>query len=173
MAKVAVYPGSFDPVTNGHLDIIRRANNIFDTVIVAVFHNPNKNPLFTMDARVEMLEEALADFDNVEVDGFTGLLTQYIEEQRGDVIIRGLRAVSDFESEFQMALMNKKLAPKVETLFMMTNTEYAYLSSSTVKEVASFDGCIEELVPKHVIKRLRKKLEEEDRIVKKSNSEQD
>ncbi|AGB41157.1 pantetheine-phosphate adenylyltransferase [Halobacteroides halobius DSM 5150] len=165
MAKVAVYPGSFDPVTTGHLDIIRRTSNIFDEVIVAVFVNPNKNPLFTREERVEMLEEVLKDFNNVMVDDFAGLLTEYLKEQDGDVIVRGLRAVSDFESEFQMASMNKKLAPEIETLFMMTNTKYAYLSSSAVKEVASFGGCIEELVPEYVIDKLIKRLKKEDKMV--------
>ncbi|GAB6098524.1 pantetheine-phosphate adenylyltransferase [Halanaerocella petrolearia] len=169
MAKVAVYPGSFDPVTNGHLDIIERASNIFDEVIVAVFVNPNKNPLFTREERVEILEEAVQNFYNVEVDSFAGLLTQYLKQNDGDVIIRGLRAVSDFESEFQMASMNKKLAPEIETLFMMTNTKYAYLSSSAVKEVASFGGCIEELVPQHVIDQLIKRLKEEGKMVKEDN----
>ncbi len=169
MAKIAVYPGSFDPVTTGHVDIIRRASNIFEQVNVAVSHNPNKDPLFTMEERIEMLEKAVEDFENVEIEGFTGLLTDYVEAHRGEVIIRGLRAVSDFEYEFQMALTNKKLAPEIETLFMMTNTEYAYLSSSTVKEVASFNGCIEDLVPAHVIGRLMKKLEEEGRLITKED----
>ncbi|GAB6139094.1 pantetheine-phosphate adenylyltransferase [Halanaerobaculum tunisiense] len=165
MANVAVYPGSFDPVTNGHLDIIERCNNIFDRVIVAVFFNPNKDPLFTREERVEMLEEILSDFDNVEVDAFAGLLTQYLKQHDGDVIIRGLRAVSDFESEFQMASMNKKLAPELETLFMMTNTEYAYLSSSSVKEVATFGGCVEKLIPEDIIDKLFKRLEEKGQLV--------
>ncbi|MBM7556430.1 pantetheine-phosphate adenylyltransferase [Halanaerobacter jeridensis] len=168
MAKVAVYPGSFDPVTSGHLDIIKRANNIFDKVIVAVFNNANKEHLFTKEERVEMLEEVLDDKPEIEVDSFTGLLIDYIEQHHGEVIIRGLRAVSDFESEFQMASLNKKLAPEIETLFMMTNTEYAYLSSSAVKEVASFGGCVEELVPDYIIDRLMTKMEEEDKIITES-----
>ncbi|OCL25976.1 pantetheine-phosphate adenylyltransferase [Orenia metallireducens] len=165
MSNIAVYAGSFDPVTNGHLDIIERASRTFDKVIVAVFHNPNKSPLFTMEERMEMLAEAVQDFDGVEVDGFEGLLIDYINNQKAGVIIRGLRAVSDFEAEFQMASMNKKLAPDIETLFMMTSTEYAYLSSSSIKEVASFGGCIEGLVPDHVIKRLIKRLKEEDKMI--------
>jgi pantetheine-phosphate adenylyltransferase len=165
LSNIAVYAGSFDPVTNGHLDIIERASRTFDKVIVAVFHNPNKSPLFTMEERMEMLAEAVQDFDGVEVDGFEGLLIDYINNQKAGVIIRGLRAVSDFEAEFQMASMNKKLAPDIETLFMMTSTEYAYLSSSSIKEVASFGGCIEGLVPDHVIKRLIKRLKEEDKMI--------
>jgi pantetheine-phosphate adenylyltransferase len=166
MAKVAVYPGSFDPVTSGHLDIIERANNIFDKVIVAVFNNPNKDHLFSREERVAMLADVLADNPEIEVDSFTGLLIDYIEQHHGEVIIRGLRAVSDFESEFQMASLNKKLAPEIETLFMMTSTEYAYLSSSAVKEVASFGGCIEELVPDYIIDKLINKMKEEDELIK-------
>ncbi|KXS39612.1 MULTISPECIES: pantetheine-phosphate adenylyltransferase [unclassified Candidatus Frackibacter] len=158
MTKIAVYPGSFDPITNGHLDIIERTTKIFDNVIVAVFHNPNKKPLFSMEERVEIITEAVADFENVEVDSFEGLLTDYIKQQKAQVIVRGLRAVSDFETEFQMASMNKKLEPEVETIFMMTNNKYAYLSSSIIKEVSNFGGCIEDLVPEHVISRLKKKI---------------
>ena len=171
MAKIAVYPGSFDPVTSGHLDIIRRANNIFDKVIVAVFNNPNKDPLFTKEERVEMLEEVLEENPEIEVESFTGLLINYIEQHQGEVIIRGLRAVSDFEAEFQMASLNKKLAPEIETLFMMTNTEYAYLSSSVVKEVASFGGCIEDLVPDYIIGELTKKMKEEDMLIKEESED--
>ncbi|TDX52187.1 pantetheine-phosphate adenylyltransferase [Orenia marismortui] len=165
MSNIAVYAGSFDPVTNGHLDIIKRASRIFDKVIVAVFHNPNKNPLFTMEERMEILEEAIIDYEGVEVDGFEGLLIDYIRKHKAKVIIRGLRAVSDFESEFQMASMNKKLAPEIETLFMMTSTENAYLSSSSIKEVASFGGCIEGLVPDPVIPKLINRLREEDKMI--------
>ncbi len=167
MSNTAVYAGSFDPITNGHLDIIERASRIFDKVIVAVFHNPNKNPLFTMEERVEMIEEAVKDYDNVQVDGFQGLLIDYMNKQEAGVIIRGLRAVSDFEVEFQMASMNKKLAAEIETLFMMTSTKYAYLSSSSLKEVASFGGCIEGLVPQHVIPKLIERLTEENKMIKK------
>ncbi|SJZ30266.1 pantetheine-phosphate adenylyltransferase [Selenihalanaerobacter shriftii] len=158
MTQIAVYPGSFDPITNGHLDIIERTTKIFDNVIVAVFHNPNKKPLFTMEERVEIIEEAVEEFDNVKVDAFEGLLTDYIKHQNAQVIVRGLRAVSDFETEFQMASMNKKLEPDVETIFMMTRNKYAYLSSSIIKEVANFGGCIEDLVPEHVIPKLMDKI---------------
>ncbi len=165
MKSIAVYPGSFDPVTNGHLNIIRRASKIFDKVIVAVFHNPNKDPLFTMEERVKMLEDVTQNHEKVEVDGFEGLLTDYVRQKKANVIIRGLRAVSDFEAEFQMASMNKKLADNIETIFMMTSTEYVFLSSSTIKEVASFDGCIEGLVPQIVITRLKKKLKEKGKMI--------
>ena len=158
MTKIAVYPGSFDPITNGHLDIIKRTNSIFENVIVAVFCNPNKTPLFSMEERVEMLEEAVAGFENVEVDAFEGLLTNYARQKGAQVIVRGLRAVSDFETEFQMASMNNKLDSGVETIFMMTNNRYAYLSSSIVKEVAEFGGCVQGLVPDNVVAKLEERL---------------
>lgn len=156
--QAAVYPGSFDPVTNGHLDIIERTDKIFDNVIVAVFCNPNKTHLFSMEERVEMIEEAVADYDDVRVDSFEGLLTDYVKQQEAQVIVRGLRAVSDFETEFQMASMNKKLEPEVETIFMMTRNKYIYLSSSLLKEVSSFGGCIKDLVPENVIPKLQEKI---------------
>ncbi|MCK8827826.1 pantetheine-phosphate adenylyltransferase [Natroniella acetigena] len=165
MAKIAVYPGSFDPVTNGHLDIIERSNNIFDKVIVAVFNNHTKKPLFEMEERVKMLKQAVKEYDSVEVDCFTGLLTTYLKQKEAKVIVRGLRAVSDFESEFQMASMNKKLASDIETIFMMTSTEYAYLSSSIVKEVASFEGCVRDLIPEFIIDRLFDRLRERDLLI--------
>lgn len=145
--KTAVYPGSFDPVTNGHLDIIERAAAIFDRVIVAVSVNSKKQPLFTMEERVKLLKEVLAPYDNVEVDYFEGLTVDYVIKKQAQTIIRGLRAVSDFENEFQMAITNKKLRPQVETLFMMSKANYSFLSSSLIKEIASFKGCIREFVP--------------------------
>lgn len=157
MMRTAVYPGSFDPVTNGHLDIIRRAAKMVDKVIVAVIHNPNKSPLFSLEERMELLKKVTKDIDNVEVDCFTGLLVDYVKEKNVDVIVKGLRAVSDFEYEFQMALVNKKLNPKVETIFMMTSSEFSYLSSSIVKEVFRFNGDINELVPDVVIKAMKDK----------------
>ncbi|MCL4424399.1 MAG: pantetheine-phosphate adenylyltransferase [Firmicutes bacterium] len=156
---IAVYPGSFDPATNGHLDIIERAARIFDQLIVTVFRNAGKNPLFTMEERVELLREATAHIPNVRIDSFGGLLTQYAKEQGARVLVKGLRAVSDFDYEFQMALMNKKLDPELETLFMMTGQKYSYLSSSIVKELAGFGGCIEGLVPPNVAKRLMETIE--------------
>ena len=157
MTKKIVYPGSFDPVTNGHLDIVERAAKIFDEVIVSVFYNPNKEPVFTMDERVEMLKKSTKDLHNVRVDSFSGLTTKYVNSIGGEAILRGLRAVSDFEGEFQMASMNKHLDEKIETIFLMTDTKYAFLSSSVIKEAAYFDGDIKELVPDFVYQKLRNK----------------
>ncbi|MFI5358831.1 MAG: pantetheine-phosphate adenylyltransferase [Halanaerobiales bacterium] len=157
MQQVVVYPGSFDPVTNGHLDIIKRAAKIFDKVIVAVFKNPQKKPLFTMEERVELLKEATKDLEKVCVDSFSGLTMDYVRSKKAIAIIRGLRAVSDFEGEFQMALLNKELNNEVETIFFMTDIKYAYLSSSAVKEVAQFGGNIDGLVPEVVKKALAEK----------------
>lgn len=162
--NIGVYPGSFDPVTNGHLDIIERASKIFDKLIVAVLVNPNKTPIFDIEERVEFLRETTEHLPNVEVDAFKGLLIEFMKQKNAKVIVKGLRAVSDFEYEFQMALLNKKLEPSIETIFMMTNSKYSYLSSSMVKEVARFGGCIEDLVPekiaRKVIKKLKKKYSE-------------
>jgi len=157
MQQVVVYPGSFDPVTNGHLDIIKRAAKIFDKVIVAVFKNPQKKPLFTMEERVELLKEATKDLEKVCVDSFSGLTMDYVRSKKAIAIIRGLRAVSDFEGEFQMALLNKELNNEVETIFFMSDIKYAYLSSSAVKEVAQFGGNIDGLVPEVVKKALAEK----------------
>jgi pantetheine-phosphate adenylyltransferase len=157
MTKKIVYPGSFDPVTNGHLDIVERAAKIFDEVIVSVFYNPNKEPVFTMDERVEMLKKSTKDLHNVRVDSFSGLTTKYVHSIGGEAILRGLRAVSDFEGEFQMASMNKHLDEEIETIFLMTDTKYAFLSSSVIKEAAYFNGNIKELVPDFVYQKLRNK----------------
>ncbi|MGM0548227.1 MAG: pantetheine-phosphate adenylyltransferase [Bacillota bacterium] len=162
MSKKIVYPGSFDPVTNGHLDIVKRAANIFDEVIVSVFNNPNKTPVFTMEERVEMLKNSTRELKNVKVDSFSGLTTKYIKSIGGDAILRGLRAVSDFEGEFQMASMNKHLDENIETIFLMTDTKYAFLSSSVIKEAAYFDGDIKELVPNFVYHKLRNKFIEKN-----------
>ncbi len=148
--QVAIYAGSFDPITNGHLDIIERSSKIFENVIVAVFCNPFKEPLFSMEERVKMLEEAVKDFSNVSVDAFEGLLIDYVKQKKAKVIIRGIRAVSDFEGEFQKASINKKMAPEIETLILMSSNEHAFLSSSLVKEAALFGGCIRGLVPSYV-----------------------
>jgi pantetheine-phosphate adenylyltransferase len=155
--RLAICPGSFDPVTLGHVDIIERAARICDKVIVAVFTNPQKTPLFTTCERLEMLREATRHIPNVEVDASSGLLSEYAQARGAEIIIKGLRAISDFEVEFQMARMNKKLAPGIETVFMMTANEYAYLSSSIIKEVARFGGCVRQLVPERVAARLREK----------------
>jgi|SRR6056297_1380272 len=160
MTKKIVYPGSFDPVTNGHLDIVERAAKIFDEVIVSVFYNPNKEPVFTMDERVEMLKKSTKDLHNVRVDSFSGLTTKYVNSIGGEAILRGLRAVSDFEGEFQMASMNKHLDQEIETIFLMTDTKYAFLSSSVIKEAAYFNGNIKELVPDFVYQKLRNKFKD-------------
>ncbi len=157
MLDRVVYPGSFDPVTNGHLNIIKRASNIFDEVIVAVFQNPNKEPIFSMKERVSLLEEVTSDFKKVKVDSFTGLTTNYVKTKKATAIIRGLRAVSDFEGEFQMASMNKELDSDIETIFLMTDSKYAFLSSSVVKEVAQFGGKMDNVVPRLVEKALLEK----------------
>ncbi len=143
----AIYPGSFDPVTKGHLDIITRTSAIVDHLIVAILENPRKQTVFTVKERMEMLRRSTAQYPNVEIDFFGGLLIDYVEKKNINIIIKGLRAISDFEFEFQMALVNKKLNPAVETLFMVTSSKYSYLSSSIVKEIAGFGGEIKDLVP--------------------------
>ena len=154
--RTAIYPGSFDPLTNGHLSIIQRALQMFDRVIVAVAVNPKKVPLFTEEERKEFIREACPD-PRVEVDAFHGLLVEYANRRGVNVLLRGLRAVSDFEYEFQLANMNRKLAPGIETVFMMTGEDYFYVSSQLVREVASFGGNVEGLVPPNVLKVLRAK----------------
>lgn len=146
----AIYPGSFDPVTMGHFDIIQRSAQIFDYLYVAVATNPGKNPIFSIEQRLEYLREITTSIRNVEVITFDGLLVEAAQKNNARIIIKGLRAISDFEYEFQMALMNKKLGEEVETLFMATSTKYSYLSSSLVKEVARLGGCIRDLVPEAV-----------------------
>ncbi|WP_227935706.1 pantetheine-phosphate adenylyltransferase [Alkalihalobacillus deserti] len=157
MASIAVCPGSFDPVTLGHLDIITRGATVFDKVIVAVLYNRNKQPMFSVEERVSLLEEATKDLVNVEIDSFNGLLINYMKEKKAKTIIRGLRAVSDFEYEMQAASINKKLGPEIETFFMMTNNHYSYLSSSIVKEVAKYDADVSDIVPEVVAKALKEK----------------
>jgi pantetheine-phosphate adenylyltransferase len=156
--KRALVPGSFDPVTNGHLDIISRSAIMFDEVRVVVANNVGKSPLFTLEERIEMLLEVCAPYANVSVDTFDGLLVQYARMHHATVIVKGLRAVSDFEYELQMALMNRRLADNVETVFLMTGAEYSYLSSNIVKEIARLGGAVEGLVPDSVERRLRQKL---------------
>jgi len=146
----AIYPGSFDPVTNGHLDIIDRASKVFDYLLVSVLENPRKDALFSMEERVYMLESIIKPYDNVKVDFYQGLLVDYAQKNEIAIIIKGLRAISDFEFEFQMALTNRKLNCDVETMFMMTNNKYSFISSSIVKEVASYGGDIKGLVPPQV-----------------------
>ncbi|MEA3486023.1 MAG: pantetheine-phosphate adenylyltransferase [Candidatus Aerophobetes bacterium] len=154
---MALYPGSFDPITNGHLDIIKRSLSLFDKIIIAVNDNPLKDFLFTTKERVKMIKEVLNTFPKIEVESFQGLLVHYAERKGARFIIRGLRAVSDFEYEFQMDLMNRKLNPEIETVYLMTDQKYSYLSSSVVKEIARLDGCTKDLVPDLVGRRLLEK----------------
>ncbi|MDI9482335.1 MAG: pantetheine-phosphate adenylyltransferase [Bacillota bacterium] len=158
--RIFVYPGSFDPVTNGHLDIIERAAKICDKLIVAVLINRNKSPVFTVEERVSFLKEVLDGKPNIEIATFSGLLVDFMKKKGANTIIKGLRAVSDFEYEFQMALLNKNLDENIETLFMMTGINYSYLSSSAVRELASHRGNIRDLVPDIIIERIYKKYEE-------------
>lgn len=153
-----IYPGSFDPVTYGHLDIIERCSKKFDSVIIAVLNNVSKKGFFTIDERIELLKETTKRFKNVEIDSFSGLLADYAKEKNCSTMIRGLRAVSDYEYEMQMALVNRKLDPDIETLFMVSRSEYVYLSSSIVKEIALHDGSIDCFVPKIVENSLKNKI---------------
>jgi pantetheine-phosphate adenylyltransferase len=156
--RTAVYPGSFDPITNGHLDVIQRAARLFDRVIVAVAINESKSPMFTMAQRKDLTARAVSHLTNVEVDTFTGLLVDYVVAKGGEAVIRGLRAVSDFEFEFQLALMNRKLNEKVETIFMMPKESYTFISSRMIKEVARLGGDISSFVPAHVGEALQGKV---------------
>jgi pantetheine-phosphate adenylyltransferase len=156
--RTAVYPGSFDPITNGHLDVIQRAARLFDRVIVAVAINESKTPMFSMAQRKELTARAVEHLPNVEVDTFTGLLVDYVSLKKGEAVIRGLRAVSDFEFEFQLALMNRKLNEKVETIFMMPKETYTFISSRMIKEVARLGGDVSSFVPAHVEQALHKKV---------------
>jgi pantetheine-phosphate adenylyltransferase len=153
----AIYPGSFDPVTNGHLDVIERARKLFDEVIVAVAQNDEKQPLFTLQERLVLLEETVGKIENVRISQFDGLLVEFAMEQKAVAVVRGLRAVSDFEFEFQMALMNRKLEAAVETIFLMPKEEYTYLSSRIIKEMARLGGDVSDFVPAGVAKALGKK----------------
>src|SRR6266849_7608290 len=155
---IAIYPGSFDPVTNGHLDLIERGTKIFDRLIVGVLRNLEKEPLFTLDERVEMLREVTRKWPNVEVDIFAGLLVDYARKRKAGVILRGIRAISDYEYELQMALMNLKLEPRLETVFMLPGEPYSYLSSKLVREIAQLGGPLTGLVPPAVEERLRAKI---------------
>ena len=155
---ILVYPGSFDPITNGHLDIISRAACICDKLIVAVGSNESKKPSFTVEERIDMIKAALGDRDDIQVTGFTGLLADFVRRVGAKTVIKGLRAMSDFEYEFQMALLNKNLEPDMETLFMMTSVNYSYLSSSAVKEIARNGGSIDGLVPDCIRERIADKL---------------
>jgi pantetheine-phosphate adenylyltransferase len=155
--RTAIYPGSFDPLTNGHLDIVRRAAKLFDRVVVAVAKSESKGPLFTLEERTQLAAGAIGKLRGVEVDAFDGLLVEYVERRRALVVIRGLRAVSDFEFEFQLALMNRKLNERIETIFMMPKETYTFLSSGMVREIAQLGGDVTPFVPKHVCAALARK----------------
>lgn len=158
----AIYPGSFDPLTYGHVDIIERSSRLFDKVIVSILTNPQKAPLFTVEERIEIMREILRPrFANVEVDVFHGLLVDYAKQKQAQVIVRGIRAVTDYEYEFQMALMNRRLAPEIETVFMMPAENYSYLSSRLVKEIAELGGSVSGLVPEIVERRLKQRFKKE------------
>lgn len=153
----AIYPGSFDPVTNGHLDLIARAAKIFDHLVVAILRNTSKNPLFTVEERVAMLSEGTAQFSNVSVSTFDGLLVDFAREQRAQAVVRGIRAISDYEYELQMALMNRRLSPELETIFLMPDAQYSFVSSRLVKDVFRLGGSVDGLVPRFVIERMKAK----------------
>ncbi len=157
MENRVVYPGTFDPITNGHLDLVERASRMFEHVIVAVADSPKKNPLFTLAERVELASTVLAHLPNVEVTGFSKLLAHFVREQRGNVLLRGLRAVSDFEYEFQLANMNRALAPEIETVFLTPSENLSFISSSLVREIALLGGDVHQFVPPNVIEALRRK----------------
>ena len=157
MTRTAIYPGTFDPVTYGHLDIIDRMSKLYDTVYIAVARSDEKGPLFSVDERVEMIKEAISGYKNVTVEAFDGLVVDYAEKKASKVVIRGIRMISDFEYEFQMALTNRKLKPEIETVFMMPKESYSYLSSKLIKEVARLGADISPFVPKNVEEKLRKK----------------
>jgi pantetheine-phosphate adenylyltransferase len=155
--KSAIYPGTFDPITNGHLSIINRAMKIFDKLIVAILYNPNKIPLFSLDERIFLIKEVLKDKPNIEVESFDGLLIDYVAKKNSHIIVKGLRALSDFEYEFQMAIMNRKLNREIQSVFLMTDYKWFYVSSTIIKEVARLGGDISGIVPPIVCKRLKEK----------------
>ncbi len=159
--KIAIYPGSFDPITCGHLDIIKRSCKVFDKVIVAVLNNGSKKPMFSVLERMQLINRCIKDLPNCEVDSFDGLLMDYAKKKNADTVIRGLRAISDFEYEFQMALLNKKLNPDIETMFMVTNLNCLYISSSVVKEICLYGGNTQGLVPEEIIEDVKYKIEKE------------
>ncbi len=160
--RIAIYPGSFDPVTLGHLDIIRRASGLFDRLIVAVMHNQNKKPMFSVEERMEMLRRTTAGLPNVEIESFDGLLADYARRKNACVLVKGLRAVSDFEYEFQMALANRKLNADLDTVFLMTSSEYMYLSSSVVKDIAVHGGSVAGFVPDEIVQDIVRRTRKED-----------
>lgn len=162
--KIAVVPGSFDPITNGHLDIIKRAADVFDTVYVAVLNNSSKNPLFTVEERIDLIDQVTKQFTNIRIESSSGLLIEYAQEKNAKAIVRGLRAVSDFEYEMQITSMNRVLDENIETFFIMTKNQYSFLSSSIVKEVAKYGGNVSELVPSVVEQALKGKFEAHNKL---------
>jgi pantetheine-phosphate adenylyltransferase len=158
MSVTALYPGSFDPLTNGHVDLIQRGSKLFDHLIVAILNNPGKNPLFTVAERVDMLREVTNTISNVSLATFDGLMVDFAHQQGATAVLRGIRAISDYEYEFQMALMNRRLAPEIETVFLQPAGRYSFVSSRLIKEVFTFGGDITGLVPPHVCKRLRDRI---------------
>ncbi len=157
MERIAIYPGSFDPVTNGHLDIVERGLKIFDKIIVTILHNPAKTTLFNVNERLEMLKMSLENFPNAEADSYSGLLIDYVAQRKATAILRGMRAVSDFEYEFQMALMNRRLNREIQTVFLMTGLRWIFTSSSIIKEAVRFGGDIADMVPPLVERKLKEK----------------
>jgi len=157
MSKVAIYPGSFDPITNGHIDLIERGLKIFDEITVAIAINPIKSGLFSFEERIELIRESLDNHPGVKIDHFSGLLVDYVRTQNTNIVLRGLRAITDFDYEFQLAMMNRRLAPEIETVFLMTGHKWVFLSSSILKEAARLGGAIEGLVPEIVCRRLKEK----------------
>lgn len=157
MKHIAVYPGTFDPVTNGHIDLVERSLTIFDEVVVAVAENPKKAPLFSLEERLALFKAVTTSYKNVVIEGFDGLLVDYVKQKNAVAIVRGLRAVSDFEYEMQMALMNRRLDSTIETVFLMPNEEYSFITSTIVKEAASYGGDVSSLVPNVVVEKLKKK----------------
>ena len=157
MKRTAIYPGTFDPITNGHIDLVKRGLRIFDKVIIAITTAQKKQPLFSTEERIKLIKKSFKGLKNVSVDSFDGLLVEYVKSKNGIAVIRGLRAVSDFEYELQIALMNRRLAVGIETVFMMPSEEYSFLTSTIVKEVASFEGSVKGLVPEAVENALRRK----------------
>lgn len=160
--RVAVYPGTFDPITLGHLDVIQRGSSIFDRLVVAVSRNPGKAPLFSLSERIEMIRESVTDLDNVDVDSFDGMVVDYVLSQQTNVILRGIRTVADFEYEFQMALTNRTLQTEIETVFVMASQQYSFLNSRLIKEIAGLGGDISTFVSERVSKRLTSKLRERE-----------
>jgi pantetheine-phosphate adenylyltransferase len=157
MQRIAIYPGSFDPVTNGHIDIAKRGLKLFDRIIIAILHNPGKHSLFSVEERLELLHESMSGIDNIEFDTFDGLLVDYAQKRNAIAVLRGMRAVSDFEYEFQLALMNRKLNREIETVFLMTGLRWIFTSSSIIKEAARFGGDVSDMVPPEVNRRIKVK----------------